>query len=247
MSTGSVRAFFSWADRCEQGLRHGLFFLTLIVVLSYLLSGFPFAPLFEVTVNLRSGFRIAFGLVFLASLVRTRNALPLLYGHETVQQAQNDRLLLATYYLQFVIVAVFTLGFLTDIAALALLGVRTVFIERIRRFGLENTFYQMVIVHLPFLGLGAAYSVDSVIGLEPLIASPVMFNSLSVLIGVVTVSGAYHKLGSEMWLREQLIRGAPVGTRRGDFEKAVYVVSLRDGASHRDDRIFYRCREKVGR
>jgi hypothetical protein len=57
----------------------------------------------------------------------------------------------------------------------------------------------MVIVHLPFFGVGAAYSFDSLLGIQPHLASPAMFNSLFVLTGIMTVSGAYHKSGSDMW------------------------------------------------
>lgn len=201
MSGESVSNFYSWIDRYGGGFRHGLFIFTLVVALAYLLSGYPFAPLFDNVVDLRAGFRIAFGVVLLASLVRSRDSLPILYGNEVVRQKQHRWMILSTYHLQFLILASLVFGFLTDVTALALLGVRIVFIERTRRFGLENTLYQVVIVHLPFLGLGASFSVDSAIGLEPIIPSPIMFNSLFVLVGIMTVSGAYHKVSSKIWLR----------------------------------------------
>jgi len=204
MSSSSVREI-------SRGLydgvfRHGLFVLTLVVSLSYLLSGFPFAPLFDDVAGLRAGFRVAFGVVLFASLYRTRYALPILYGHEAVRRNGQRWPIVATYHAQFVLVGLLTVGLFTELVALLLLGVRMLFVERTKRFGLENTLNQMVIVHLPFLGVGDRYSLDALLGIQTLVASPVMFNSLFVLVGVMTVSGAYHKLGSDIWRRGDAVR-----------------------------------------
>jgi hypothetical protein len=181
-------------------LRNVFFIITFFISVLFLLSGFPFALLFHDTVALRAGFRIAFGVVYATSLWKTREALPILFGHETVRRGYDRGLTeVLTYHLQFPLIGFLVFGIFTELTALALLVIRVLFIAKTKRFGLENTLYQMIIVHMPFLGVGAAYSVDAVLGITPTLASPILFNSLFVLVGIMTASGAYHKLGSEVW------------------------------------------------
>lgn len=206
MNLRLLQKFYQRLSLDEAVLRNGLFLIALFTALSYLISGFPFSPLFSEVAILRAGFRIAFGVVLFISLVRSRNMLPVLYGYKNVLQNKQNLPIIITFYSQFVLLALLITGLLTEFVALLLFGVRTAFIERTKRFGLENTLNQMVIVHLPFLGLGATYSVDSLLGISPLISSPTMFNSLFILTGVMMVSGANHKLGSKIWLRGDAVK-----------------------------------------
>jgi len=198
MNGGTIARAVDSVDLYDDVLRHAFFVVMSVVSLVFLLSGFPFAPLFDAAAALRAGFRIAFGVVYFASLHRMREALPILFGYEAVREGYDRRLVL-TYHVQFPLLGLLVLGILTEFVALALLAVRILFVVETKRFGLENTLYQMIIVHMPFLGVGAAYSVDAALGITPSLASPVMFNSLFVIVGIMTASGAYHKLGSGIW------------------------------------------------
>jgi len=211
-------------------LRNVLFLVTLTVSATYLLSGFPFAPLFEEASRLRGLFRISFATFYLLVLWRTKDALPLLYGYKTVRENSKPWTVRA-YYFQVVCCVFLLVGLLTDIAAVTLFLSRLVEIERSKKFGLENTIYQLVIVHLPFLGLGEALAVDQIIGFPSILASAVMFNSLFVSVGIMFLSGGFHKMGSDLW---------QTGEAVGEFLKLPYIraeplsgitVSVPDGVS----------------
>jgi len=185
-------------DFYDDVLRNAVFLTALPAVVAYLLTGYPFGPLFVETTELRAAFRIAFAVVYLAILFTTKDGLPLLFGYEAIRDNSKPWTVRA-FYIQFVCSGLLLIGFLTELAALVLVIARIVVIERGKKFGLENTTYQMVIVHLPFLGLGQALSVDQLVGVPNLIASPVMLNSLFVSMGIMFVSGSFHKLGSSLW------------------------------------------------
>lgn len=170
-----------------------------------ILSGYPFAPLFEESNALRAAFRIGFAAVFLVSLLRTRDAIPIVFGYDECS-TKTFSPKIAVFYAQIFFTLLVLVGFVTEIAAILLLVSRIVFIEWSKRYGLANTVYQIVIVHLPFLGLGEIYSVDQLLGLHSWLASPVMFNSLFVAMGTMMLSGGYHKFESQLWLRGQAVK-----------------------------------------
>ena len=183
---------FDWA-------KLGVFTVVSAVALTAAVSGHPFAPLFEDTIRLRAGFRIAFAGVFLVSLFRSRGAFPLIYGHDALDR--RGQTLRWSFDLQILATAALLVGFLTETAALALVVLRGYFAIRTKRWGLENNIYQTTLVTLPFLGLGQAYAADQILGIPTVLASPVVFNAQFVLYGVMMASGGYHKMTNDMWKR----------------------------------------------
>jgi len=177
----------------------GVFTLVSGVSLAAAASGHPFAPLFDDTARLRAGFRVAFAGVFLVSLLRSRGAFPIIYGHDALDR--RGRTLRWSFDLQILATVALLVGFLTEIAALALVVLRGYFVVRTKRWGLENNIYQTTLVTLPFLGLGQAYAVDQVLVVPAVLASPAIFNVQFVLYGVMMASGGYHKMTNDMWKR----------------------------------------------
>ena len=177
----------------------GIFTVVSAVAAAAAISGHPFAPIFEDTVHLRAGFRVAFAGVFLISLLRSRGAFPIIYGHDVL--ARRGQTLRWSFDLQILATVALLIGFLTEIAALALIVLRGYFAVRTKRWGLENNIYQTTLVVLPFLGLGEAYAIDRLLGVPEVLASPVMFNAQFVLYAVMMASGGYHKMTNDMWRR----------------------------------------------
>jgi hypothetical protein len=179
-------------------VRNTLFVVTLAVTVAYLLTGFPFGPLFDSTAELRALFRISIASFYLIVLLRTRDGLPLLFGYEAIRD-NVDSWSIRAFYLQIVCSVFLIIGLFTELAAVLLFVGRVLVLEESKKFGLENTIYQMVIVHLPFLGLGEVLSVDQLLGVPSVLVSPVMFNSLFVVMGTMFISGSFHKMGSSLW------------------------------------------------
>lgn len=181
-----------------------LFIIALSTAAVHIFSGYPFIYLFNETAQLRSVFRILFALIFLLSLIRTRDALPILFGYSLLQN--KTWRVLSIYYIQIILAIFLVFGIFTDGIALLLLIFRTSFNEMSKRFGLENTVYQIVLVHLPFIGSGSHLSVDALFGIPSFLSSPVMFNSLFVLTAIMFFPGFYHKLKSEFWREGRAVK-----------------------------------------
>lgn len=164
----------------------------------YLGFGVPFGSAVQVDPRVLAGFRVGVALLVLVRTLRSGYAPVLMFGHERYDPGtlSYPGVLLA---LKLPLAVSLLVGLLTDVVAGLLFVVHSLVVFESEYYSMENVLLQMVYFYSPFLGLGAALSVDARLGLPPAVADPVVVNSLFVTTGVFMFSAGYEKVKSDIW------------------------------------------------
>jgi hypothetical protein len=142
-------------------------------------------------------FRIAIASLLIFRQIRIRPAIPLIWGYHTLQKEPKVPYILIG--LQIFFLAWVAIGFFTDVFALLFLASNIYFINKSRYYSIEDIYIQNVAFHMPFIGLGASYSVDSWSGCDPLIQNVYMLNSFFLSNALIMLSAGYEKIKSPLW------------------------------------------------
>jgi hypothetical protein len=176
-----------------------IFLIGLFFIVFYSISLFPFGNFFENSLPFISGFRILFGGLLFIRLFRSLKALPLLFSYSSFQQPSLG-FPEGIFYIKIFLCICLIVGIYSDIAALLMFLLHVVIFLKSRYYSIEDIYFQNSLFHLPFLASGTFFSLDSVFNNDPLLASPVFFNSFFISNGLIMYSAGYEKLKSKMWL-----------------------------------------------
>ena len=170
-----------------------LFVISVIFVTVLILSGYPLVNLADnISPEVLGGFRVLVGLLMLYRIVRSIPALPLLHGRD---KSPKVLLILQGIFSLMVIVGIFT-----DIAALLLFLTFVLTFRKAKYYSIEEIYFQNTLFHLPFLGLGSAYALDTYFGMTSILESSYLLNSFLISNAIIMLSAGFEKFSSPLWI-----------------------------------------------
>jgi hypothetical protein len=199
METKTSNALLNKIKKIDRLHSKTLFFFLVAPVAGVLaLSGYPFAIHYRDVSLLRALFRIAVSGIVLLELLRYHKMSILVFGYsETTSENRLYPTGIFVLYGAFAVSVLF--GFITDISALmlAILHGFIYYKGEFNHLGLGS--FQTVLFHLPFLGTGQFLSIDASLGIDPILGTPFMLNSLFIVLGISMATSGFEKIHSPLW------------------------------------------------
>jgi len=176
-----------------------LFILTLFLMVYMVIAGYPMQSLHDtIPENVLGIFRIVFCLILFIRIIRSFPAIYLLHGYKNP-----PKILFFIHCFATVFVG---LGVYTDISAIILFFSFVGIYYRSNYFSIEEIYFQNTLFHLPFMGLGSVYSIDSFLGSSVSLENVDMFNAYLLSNCLIMLSAGYEKSKSKIWQKGEACR-----------------------------------------
>jgi len=175
-------------------LRTGIFIFFSFLTIVMLITGFPVIGMIDANAEkLLSIYRIAFGLLLVLRIYRSKKAYILIHSNKNKTKLLFRIKLICAFSLIF--------GLFTPVSSVLIFLLFVLIFHNSNYFSIEEIYFQNVLFFLPFLGTNKMYSLDSFFNIDIFLYSENMLNAFLLSNSIILLSAGYEKLKSPIWLK----------------------------------------------